>query len=241
MNYTKHILIGLGVLALAAIIATGAYAASYFSAERAAVELQTTVLAQQAALTTPTITISDAACDIAPNAKTQSYSIDIRTDDAKIAIKQEQVLTLLRGLGATITSSNRGRQKDMEAGYSTVAQVQATLPIAQTATFISQLKAGIVAPDYSQNEYSSTLGFVWVKQSCQSSLSYLKNAASAEALYLNQLSTMQGSSDTSTQDAITQKLTETRQNAISYEASLDSLLSQINTTQIVVNVSQIPG
>jgi hypothetical protein len=241
MTPTKQILIGIGIIVLVALGFGSTYIVFHSPGQQSALP-QNTGAVSVATATTPSITINEHVCDaINPDSTTGSYSVDIRTDDASIATKQQLIENLLHQYNALISSSSRSRQVDPDAGLSTLAQVQAMVPLSQASSFISKLKASITTPEYAENEYSSTLGIVWIKQTCQSYVANLKSLASAEVLYLSQLSSTQASTSPEVADSVTQKLTDTRQSAISYQASLDSLLSQINQVQVTINVKQIPG
>ncbi|MFA6415092.1 MAG: hypothetical protein WC217_00555 [Candidatus Paceibacterota bacterium] len=246
MKYLKYSLIGLGALALIAIVIVAAYAVSYLRTQSTAINLQNEAAARQATLTAPSISLEGVSCDIPADAKTQYYSIVIRTSNANIATKQQQIASIIQTLGGTISNTNQYKATDRDAGYSLYADTNASLPLAQAGNFISQLKNSVTSPDYTENESNFIQDAATARQNCQSSLDQLKNVASTEQLYLSQLTSDQaaGSSLTPISDKsnlITQKLMEVRQNASGYKSGITSIMSSLNKAQVTVTIKEIPG
>lgn len=246
MTYLKYFLIGLGSIALVAVIVAAAYAVLYFRTISTAVDLQNEATARQAALISPSISLADISCDIPADAKTQYYSIIIRTLSSTITTKQQQVVSTLQAVGGTVSGTNQYKGADRDAGYGLIADINASVPIVQAGNFISQLKNSIISPDYAENESNFIQDANTARQNCQSNLDQLKNLASTEQLYLGQLTSDQaaGSSLTTISDKsnlITQKLMDIRQSASSYKNSIDNIFSQLNKTIITVTIKQIPG
>lgn len=246
MKYLKYSLIGLGAVALIAVVIAAAYAVLYFRTQNATLDLQNEAAARQAALTAPSISTDGISCNISPDAKTQFYSIVIRTSNANITAKQQQTMDMIKTLGGTVISTNQDKINDRDAGYSLSANINASLPLAQAANFISQMKGGIVSPDYTENENNYIQDAVTARQNCQTNLDQLKNLASTEQLYLSQLTSDQAANSSLTpisdkSNLITQKLMEVRQNASSYKNGVTNILSQLNNAQITITIREIPG
>lgn len=198
-NYVRYTLITLSALSLVALTAAAVYGVMYFRERSAAQKLQNDIAEEQASLKKPSVSVSDISCDIAPDARIQQYSVDIRTLNATINSKQQQVADRIKVLGGTISSTYQSKINDRDAGYSAMATVQASLPLSQVANLISQIKSDVVSPDYLENESNRITNNAAIKQNCRTTLEYLKNLATTEALYLNQLSSGNdtGSSQTS--------------------------------------------
>lgn len=187
-NYVRYTFIVLSALALIALTAAAVYGVIYFRERSAVQKLQNDIAEEQASLKKPSISVSDISCDIAPDAKIQQYSVDIRTLNATINSKQQQVADRIKALGGTISSAYQSKINDRDAGYSAMAAIQASMPLSQIANLISQIKSDAISPDYLENENSRITNSATIKQNCRTTLDYLKNLATAEALYLNQLS-----------------------------------------------------
>ncbi len=246
MKYIKYALIGLGALALIALVVAAVYAVSYFRAQNAAITFQNDAAAKQAAVTAPSISLAGISCDIARDAKTQYYSLVIRTTNANVGAKQKQVIDRIQALGGTISANNQTKITDREAGYSLSANLNAALPLAQANAFISQIKSDVVPPDYTEDENNYVQDAAAARQTCQTSLDQLKNLASTEALYLNQITSDQAAPSTLTpisdkSNLITQKLMDVRQNASNYRNNIDSVLNQLNKTLLTITIKEIPG
>lgn len=192
-NYVRYTFIVLSALALIALVVAAVYGVFYIRERSAAQKLQNDIAEEQASLKKPSISVSDISCDIAPDARIQQYSVDIRTLNATINSKQQQVADRIKALGGTISSAYQSKINDRDAGYSAMAAIQASVPLSQIANLISQIKSDAISPDYLENENSRITNSATIKQNCRTTLDYLKNLATAEALYLNQLSS---SSDT---------------------------------------------
>lgn len=193
-NYVRYTFIVLSALVLIALAAVAVYGVIYFRERSVAQKLQNDIAEEQASLKKPSISVSDISCDIAPDAKIQQYSVDIRTLNATINSKQQQVADRIKALGGTISSAYQSKINDRDAGYSAMAAIQASVPLSQIANLISQIKSDAISPDYLENENSRITNSATIKQNCRTTLDYLKNLATVEALYLNQLSS---GSDTS--------------------------------------------
>lgn len=187
-NCVRYTFVTLSTIALVALTAAAVYGVMYFRARSIAQKLQNDIAEEQASLKMPSISVSDISCDIAPDARIQQYSVDIRTLNATINSRQQQIIDRIKALGGTIESTYQGKVDDRDAGYSAMATVQASLPLSQFASFISQIKSSAISPDYLENESSRITNSAIIKQNCRTILDYLKNLATAEALYLNQSS-----------------------------------------------------
>ena len=235
MKSPKYVIVVLVIIALVAILVAALYATSYFREKN-------TIARSSSAR--PSITLDNLSCDITQDA--QTYSVSVRTLNANINTKQEQISDTLRALGGTIISTNQVKVYDRDAGYINAATINAVLPLPQTDTFISRLKSSVSSPDYLEDESNSTQDSTNLKQTCQSHLENLKIARSTEELYLSQLSADQAElsplspiSDKSS--AITKNLAELKQNAYPYRYSIETMMSQLNKTGVVINIKEIPG
>jgi hypothetical protein len=275
MNYLKYALIGLGVLVLISAIVAMFYWISYFREQSATLKLQNDAASE---LKKPSISLDGVSCNIASDAKTQSYSIVIRTSSPAIDSKQQQIEDRIKTLGGTIASASQGKIYDQDAGYGNSATINASLPLAKAGTLISQIKSDLVSPDYAEDENNSIQDSAMLRQTCEYNLDSLKNLASTETLYLSQLSSGQITTPTSPSypspsypvhpvpppspyppsppppsvspspyyssegyGSVIQNLINIRQNAHGLRNGIESIMGQLNKTQITVSIKEIPG
>jgi len=253
MKNLKYVWLAFGAIALVVVISVAGYAIFYFREKSSAIEQQNKEAARQASFLEPTISLDNISCDVASDAKTQNYSVTIRTLPANIVGKQSKIENDITNFGGTIVSTSQDKIYDRDAGYINSASINATLPLGQTNRLIAQIKYGTVSPDYMENENNYIQDAAAIKQNCQTNLDAIKNFRSAEILYLNQLknkgfdqaqpsvfppvpTTMMNSAGT-----VTDNLMNTRQNASSYKSSIGNILNQINKANINITVKEIPG
>ncbi|GEM_PF-5124202 len=262
MKYLKYSLLALAVIALVAIIFAAGYAVFYFRGKNATLQEQNKEAARIASLIEPSISLDDISCNIPSDAKTQYYSVMLRTSSLNINNKRQQLEKIIKDLGGTIASTGQSNVYDRDIGYVDSTNINATLPIEQADKFISQMRSGLSAIEYLENENNSVQDSVVLKQSCQTNLDYIKNFRSAELLYLKQLGSSQSfspqplSSPTPTpqisvpfpfgsvdnnSSMVTRNLTEIRQNASSYKNSIENTKNQLNKTNLNIIIRGIPG
>lgn len=244
MNYLRYALIGLAAVALIAFIVAAFYAVFYFREKGIATQQQNSEAAQQASLLEPIISLDTLSCDFVRDGKTQFYAVTVRTPSVNINNRQQQVEDAITSLEGAVTSTSQVRIYDRDAGYINSANITGTVSLERSVAFISKIKSSVTPPDSLENENNYTQDSAAIKQSCQTSLDYLKNLRSTEMLYLSQLNSDQPTSppfSLSTSPIIAKNLMEVRQSASAYKNTIESLMNQLNKTNITVIVKEIAG
>lgn len=258
----KYALVGAGAIVLILVVIATLYGISYLKEQSAALKLKNDVASE---LRKPHISLDGVSCDIAPDTKTQSYFVVIRTSNVATGNKQKQVEDRIKAFDGTIVSTNQEKTYGQNAGYSDSATVNASLPFAKTDALISKIKSDIVPPDYTENENRYVQDSATLRQSCEDELDSLKDLISMEALYLIQLDSGKTTAPApicpipaptpypppppsvspyysqETGGSVIQNLTDVRQNARSLRDSIGNIMNQLNKTQITLSIKEIPG
>jgi hypothetical protein len=233
-----------------AVIGASWYAVSYFREKKLVLQEQNKQQSEEAArvasLTEPSISLDNLSCDIDAGAKIQDYSVTLRTVATNIDNRQRQIEGDIKAIGGSVISTSKGNVYDRSAGYIDSATLNVSIPIGQADKFISQLRSGLVALEYLENENNYVQDSSGIRQMCQSNLDYLKNLRSTEVIYLGQLNSGQISAPSAVSasdksDSITKNLIELRQTASAYKSTIDSMTSRLNKANMNITIRGIQG